>query len=467
MTPAAFRDRYGLPLSTRSQSALEYYNQGIERILSFGAEPAAPLREAIAEDPDFALAHAALALTLLREMRIPEARAAIEQAAALTTEVTRRERQHVAALAESIKGRGQQALAQMREHLAEYPLDALILNALTGGLLYAGRQHEMVQISELTRPHYPADDWFSLGVHAFALQDVERFVEARAAAERALAVYRSAGFASHALAHVFYEIGDHDAGIDFLPGWLAAYDRRAGLYLHIAWHLALFHLQRGEYSHVLDLYEREIRPEAVPIPFQLFDPVSVLWRLDAYACPVEERFWQELGRHSAQRALPSSMIFNDLHHGMALARIGDVAGVQSILDSLRARGARGQVTATEVAVPLLQGLAAFAGGEYATAADLIEPIEDRIYEVGGSHAQREVFHETLIEALLKAGRFDAATVRLRQRLNARPSPRDFYRLSTAQAGTGEHETAAAALAEARARWRFLQPDAVEAQALRG
>ena len=67
-------------------------------------------------------------------------------------------------------------------------------------------------------------------------------------------------------------------------------------------------------------------------------------------------------------------------------------------------------------VPLLTGLHAFAGGDHAAAAALIEPIEDRIVEVGGSHAQREVFHDTLLAAAFRADLQDRAGALLRKRL---------------------------------------------------
>lgn len=466
MAATGFLDRYGLVMSTRSQRALEYYDQGIERVLSYGVQPADAFEAAIAEDPDFALAHAALGLSRLREMRLAEARTCGEQAVALAAGLPRRERQHVAAIAEQTAGRGAKGLALMLEHLSEFPLDALLLNSAVGSLLYGGRQHEMVRLTEMARGFYPEQDWFSLGVHAFALQDVDRFAEAHEAAEAALAAYQPAAFASHALAHVFYETGDEAAGIDFLPEWLAAYDRRAGLHLHLAWHLALFYLSRGEYRRVFALYEHDIRPEAAPIDFQLYDPVSLLWRLEMCSCDVEGRFWSEVGRLAGERAAAPGMVFSDLHNGMALAHLGEQRALADIMDSLRARGAKGHASAGEVALPLLKGMVAFAEGDYVGSVRLILPIEDRIFEVGGSHAQRDLFYETLIEALLRSGRYEEAEVRLRRRLAARPSPRDFYRLGTARAGAGDGVAAGQSFAEARRRWTALDAGAPETERLR-
>ena len=53
------RDRYDLPLTTASDRAAAHYRDGVDRVLSawYGADEA--FDRAIADDPDFALAHIA------------------------------------------------------------------------------------------------------------------------------------------------------------------------------------------------------------------------------------------------------------------------------------------------------------------------------------------------------------------------------------------------------------------------
>jgi pentatricopeptide repeat protein len=64
---------------------------------------------------------------------------------------------------------------------------------------------------------------------------------------------------------------------------------------------------------------------------------------------------------------------------------------------------------------------------------------DEVIRIGGSHAQREVIEDTLLEAYLRSRRFDRAEAMLRERLERRPSPRDTRWL--ARVGE-ERETAA-------------------------
>jgi hypothetical protein len=85
-------------------------------------------------------------------------------------------------------------------------------------------------------------------------------------------------------------------------------------------------------------------------------------------------------------------------------------------------------------VPLVQGIVAFAQGAYAQAARWLEPVCPHLVRIGGSHAQREVFEDTLLEAYLRAEQFDKAQAMLAERLTRRATARDTFWLGRVQAG---------------------------------
>jgi len=60
----------------------------------------------------------------------------------------------------------------------------------------------------------------------------------------------------------------------------------------------------------------------------------------------------------------------------------------------------------------------------AEAADLLAAALPELTRIAGSHAQREVFEDTLIAALLGCGRSEAARTLLAERLVRRPRARD-------------------------------------------
>ena len=74
----------------------------------------------------------------------------------------------------------------------------------------------------------------------------------------------------------------------------------------------------------------------------------------------------------------------------------------------------------EVLLPLVEGLQAFARGAYRATIDRLEPLGQRIVELGGSRAQRDVFHDTLLEACFRAGDMERATRLLAERVARRP-----------------------------------------------
>ena len=69
-----------------------------------------------------------------------------------------------------------------------------------------------------------------------------------------------------------------------------------------------------------------------------------------------------------------------------------------------------------------------------------------------SHAQREVFEDTLLEACLRAEQFDKAETMLSERLNRRTTVRDTFWLGRMQAGLGQREQARASFETAAQGW---------------
>ena len=71
-------------------------------------------------------------------------------------------------------------------------------------------------------------------------------------------------------------------------------------------------------------------------------------------------------------------------------------------------------------------------GDYAEALTLMESVDGEIHRVGGSHAQWELFEETMVVCQLRLGRLDEAARLLGRRLGRRASPQDMAWLSRAK-----------------------------------
>ena len=465
-------DRYGLPMSTSSSTAANHYLEGVDLFLSLNFGPEDAFRKATEADEGFALAHAALSAMLLARAELVEAKATVERASALASGISRRERQHVEAISLFVNGKGPHSLALIREHLDEFPRDALMLKLASrlfllgcSGAGVANFPQELLALLRGVESDY-GDDWAFLSQYSFAHHESGLLEDARRLAERSLEILPTDATASHSVAHVFFETGDATGGTDFLADWLTSYDPRPPFHVHLSWHLALFELAMCRYDRVLDLYETDIRPSVqAKSPLSLSDSASLMWRIHMYGGVAPPVPWEEVRDQAAPAASTPGPAFRDAHAALAFASAHDEASFGRMVDRLGDLASNGDALAREVTLPLVRGIGAFASGAYDEAVAQIEPAFVQLTRIGGSHAQREVFEDTLLEAYLRAGRFDRAEELLRTRLNRRTSVRDMYWLGRAQANTGQAEAAGASFSEAADGWRGADIESDEMVAL--
>lgn len=467
------RDRYGLPLTTASPTAAERYVEGLDLMMAQGYGPEERFQQAIEADEGFALAHGALAAMLSYRIQIPEAKASAERAMALSGGATAREGQAVRAISLMIDGRGPEALALIREHLTEYPRDALMLR-LANRLFILGCSgagvpnfpEELLALLRSVEPQY-GDDWAFLGQYAFAHHETGQFEDARRLAQRSLEQRPDNAAASHSVAHVYFETGDATGGTDFLGGWLKGYDRRAPFHVHLSWHQALFELATGHYDRASALYETDIRPSVVAKNLgSLADSASLMWRMRIYGDAEPSESWREVREIALPAAEKPGPAFRDAHAALVFAAAGYEEEMGRMLDGLKEASDGGNPLAREVTLPLIKGIDAFANGAYEEAVDLLEPAFRDLPRIGGSHAQREVFEDTLLEAYIRAGRFDGARDLLDQRLKRRTSARDMFWLGRALADSSRSSEAISSLDQAERLWEGADPSSPELAGLK-
>jgi tetratricopeptide (TPR) repeat protein len=428
------RDRHGLTLTTRSTSAVEHYIGGLDQQLSLNAGGVEGLTAAVQADPEFALGHADLAFAQWYRQDIPSAKATVDAARALAAGTTPREQRHIEIVYAFINGEASRALPLIHEHLAEYPRDALLVHI--GSMIVASsglvtRRKDAYDFLTSLAPAW-GDDWWFMGAYAFANHELDRLDDARRFAERSLEQRpRNAG-ASHPLSHVFFESNNHADGAGFLRQWIAEYDRTAPFFCHLSWHLALFELAQGNLPRVLELYDATISPSAGQHRTTLVDSASLLWRYQIYGCePKVDLPWADICSYATKAAPKPGMAFLDAHAALAFAAMGDHDAMATLIAGLEALAAAGRPLFAEVLVPLAKGIDAFGQGAYEDAIRWLEPLDGQLVRVGGSHAQWEVFEDTLLQAYLRTGRFEPAETLLRRRLAQRSSARDVVWLEQA------------------------------------
>ena len=412
-------DAYGLPVSTDACATVEAYDVAVDALLAWDAEALSRFRTATALDPGLALAHAGAAVCLFLEERFAEAQEAAKTARAAAASQTDRERRHVEGLALLVEGKSHDAASAMREHLADYPRDLLVFQRLYFVWFWQGKFPEMLALADALTRYHPGNG-FMLGLHAFALEQAGRCDEAVRMALVATQKNRRDAWGIHALAHALYELAAFDAGITRLPTAIEPCTHLGWFRNHLLWHLALMHMGRGEYEVASDFGRRVFEGAPSSIPGDLHDSISLLWRLELLGREVGDR-WQPFARIAGERLDRQALLFHAAHLAMALAASGDWATAERQLGMLRERGARDRTgLVRDVLVPLVEGIHAFAGRDYPRAVERIAPLTPRIIELGGSRAQRDVFHDTLLEACFRAGDMTRAEQLLTDRVARRP-----------------------------------------------
>jgi hypothetical protein len=408
---AMLADRYGLPISSTSEIARDAYVAGADCILSATSGWREHFGHAIKADPEFALAHIGIARGCFIEAGVKPAREAAARARELAKDATPRERSLVNAVALPIEGKPVDALAATREHLREWPRDAMVLAPATGvfGLIgFSGKQEREEELYRLLHdlaPHY-GDDWWFLCVHAFAASESGRLDEAWQLIEPSMAANPSNAHGAHIRVHVLHEMGEMARAMDYLESWMPGYDRRGLLHCHLSWHVALTALSLGKLERAWEAYTNGVHPGGSwgPPINVASDAAAFLWRAELAGGERRQALWHDVHDYALKCFPKAGLPFADVHVGLACIADGDLAALGRLTGELRERIAAGKAPAGTVVPIIVEGFAAYAKGDWNGAIRRFEAALPETVRIGGSRAQRDLVEHTLIASYLKAER---------------------------------------------------------------
>lgn len=426
-------DSRGLSISTNSAEAARLYREGVDLLIAAWPGAIETLQQAVAADPSFALAHAALARAYAIRVKPTDAKACITIASELVVRNgTERERSHVATLAFAVAGQTATALPAALAHVDRWPRDVVIFSLPLGafGLLafsgMADHDQARVDLCEKHAHHFEAEDWWFLTYRGWSHAENGTVRLGRDLAQRAFDLRPANANGAHALSHAMFEDGAGAEAEQLVARWLPTYDRSGVLHGHIAWHQALSALERGDSAGALAVYETHVQPsvsQGTPINI-LTDTVSLLWRLQLYGHDVPASLWQTARNYAETKFAKPGFAFIDAHLGFLAAATGDKLAAAERIDTLTKLVEDGAMAAGPVVPAICRAALAFADGNYADCVRILEPMAGDVARIGGSGAQREVVEDTLLVALMRSGEATKAGALLDERLHRRPSPRD-------------------------------------------
>jgi len=425
-------DCRGLPVTIASAEAAAALDATLAAYQGLRADTGDRLKEALALDPDCPLTLTARGyfMLLFANQKLTErARESLAAAEAAATKrgVTERERRHLAALKAWCAGDAEAALAQWETILAAHPRDVLAIRLAHFWHFYIGDPLKLRDSVTRVLPGWDENIpgyGFVLGCHAFGLEESGDYDAAERAGRRAVEINPQDAWAVHAVAHVLEMQDRTDEGIAWLDRYIPGLVGCNNFRFHTTWHRCLFYLEKGEGARVLELYDREVRAESTAEYLDICNASSLLWRLEAAGIDVGNR-WAELAKQSAARVGDHSLVFSDAHFALALAA-SDPGSADSFLASARgfagSAGTQARVMA-EIGAALCEAVIEYRRANYGRVVRTLLPRRAVLRNIGGSHAQRDLFEQMLILAALADGQKKVATELLEARRRQRPNNR--------------------------------------------
>jgi hypothetical protein len=414
-----YSDHYGFDLSTNNATAAAAYDSGARSFVAWQADAMGHLDRAIEADPDFVMPkllkawilHAARTQKFAADVRT--LLAAVEP---LLADASARERALAASVLTANSGNLQGGVSLLETYLADNPRDIVAHRLAQFELFWSGESKWMRDIAERAAPAWDeeAPDFAHFqAVRAFSNEEAGDYQTAEHAGRDAVEREPESAWGAHAVAHTLVMQGRVEEGAEFMEALSGNWTKANQIAHHNWWHLCLFLLERGDYERILELLDTKVRNPEAPLvkampdaTIDLQNVASLLQRLELRGVDVGHR-WNTIAEICAGRVGDHANPFSSAHDAMALAAVGRYDLVDSLVKDMQHFGEGhnviGAVTRT-IGAPVVEAMAAHRRGEHDRVVDLMWPVRRDLHQIGGSHAQRDVFFQILVDAAVRAGR---------------------------------------------------------------
>lgn len=399
----------GLAFTATSSESADAFSNFTSAYMGFRRDTGAMLKALMDKDPDMPMARCAkgyLAKLIGSSNHSARARVISDDMGELLSRTGANEREyaHASALAYWCAGDLDKATRVWERILLDYPLDGLALRLAHFTHFYSGdprtMRDSMASIIPLWSPDH-RDYGFLLGMYAFGLEESGEYQMAEKYGRMAVERNPADAWSVHSVAHVLEMTERTDEGIQWVMGLENSWSSVNNFRFHLYWHRCLYHLERGEFTTVLKLYDEQIVSD-IESDFYLdiCNASSLLWRLEMFGIDIGRR-WESLLDVARRHVNDTDLIFVSLHYLMALIAGGDREAADRMISNIKEwstlDGTQAQICA-ESGLTLAHGLRLARAGRFAEAVTTMEPVRYKLDRIGGSRAQRDVFHMILLDA---------------------------------------------------------------------
>ena len=440
-------DQAGLDLSCDSDATAKLFDEAVTAYLGFSRATGPCAKSLLTSEPTMPMGNVLMGYFLmLMGVRplVSRAERSLATAREHETVVTDRERGHMAALAAWTRNDLAGAVTHWEAILIDSPRDLLAAKMAHFGHFYLGNPQQIRDSIARVLPAWSETDpdfGFLLSMYAFGLEETGDYAAAEDFGRKAVGMNPADSWGVHAVAHVLETQDRHAEGIEWLTGLEPTWSAANNFRYHLAWHRTLYYMARGDAEKALELYDETVWDPQANEYLDLCNDVALLARLDMAGIDTGDR-WQQLGEVLSKHTQVNIFNFIDAHYALGLAAAGHQSAAAKMINDLADQlsddwdpNDSHLEVAAKVGFTLSRAMVAYAHDEHAHVVELMLPIRYDIQLIGGSHAQRDLFGQLLIDAAIKSEQLRLARALLAERVALKPNnpaARQQYKALAAQ-----------------------------------
>lgn len=452
-------DLRGVPVSYRDRDAIDGLERAVIMSLSFRGDANAQIDQILAEHPDFLMGWLFKAgwLTQAMETRIYDLMIeSLSQAERLLAGANDRERGHYEAVRAWTQGDFFGAVQKWEAVLTQYPMDLLALELIHYTMVLLGdvpgQRDVVARVFNLWDESIPGYE-FVLGFYSFGLEENRDFARAEELARYALSIRPDNPYAVHTVSHVMEMRGRQAGGIRFMREHANLWGT-SNFANHLWWHTGLYHLDLEQYDAVFNIFDTHLDSRNKDgHKYEELDAAALLWRMNLVGQEGGDR-WTHLANKWEPAAQDTLYAFNDVHAMLTFVSDDRVDAQKALLSAneryVESASDANVAMTREIGLPFCLAMQDFKREDYGCCVDRLLPIRYMTHRLGGSYAQRDIIGWTLLEAALRARRFDLALALANERTGVKSTSAQNWRaVARAFKGLGDHGQADRANAKAQ------------------